>query len=70
MKENPNNDFIAVRCPRCKAKHRKIGEYRGNPRDENFEAGFWCKDCKKSILIKWHKTCVGYVWTWRVREDK
>jgi hypothetical protein len=59
--------FCTVRCPRCKGKHRpgKIGEFRGIP-PENFEVGFWCRDCKMSIRVHWVKTCTGMVMLWRV----
>ena len=62
-----NEGFYTIRCPRCKDKKSKIGEYRGTP-VEGFEVGFWCRHCKKSILISWVKLCTGYTIHWRVRE--
>jgi transposase-like protein len=68
MKEQAVDGFYSVRCPRCKEYPKKIGEYSGTP-CENFEVGFWCKKCKKSILISWVKTSAGFEMKWRVRGE-
>jgi transposase-like protein len=64
-----SREFTKVRCPRCESLNKlhvkMIGEYRGTP-CEGLEIGFWCRDCKKSILVSWKETMNGFRRFWRV----
>ena len=60
VKMPKSNKVITIRCPECKIRPGKIGTYRGTP-CENFEVGFWCRKCKKEILVSWYKSQSGMV---------
>lgn len=60
-------ELVSFRCPLCKDRPPKIGEFRGFP-SSNFEVGFWCRKCKKCILVSWEdRGNNDFMTKWRVR---